>query len=113
MAHVSCIPKRAKTQHGGCMRHISSVLLIAVLAPLALPSRALHAQGITLAQMFGAYTQASSFASLRSNAQELRVERESALALGLNVEFGAVRGSLAYVSGATLNEKGASNTTEI
>jgi hypothetical protein len=94
------------------MRHFSSVLLIA-LAAIALPSHALHAQGITLAPMFGAYTQASSFASLRSNAQELRVERETALALGLNVEFGAVRGSLAYVSGATLNEKGASNTTEI
>jgi hypothetical protein len=68
---------------------------------------------ISISPMAGAYTQASDFKSLRSQADTLRLKRSSKLALGLNAEVGPLRGSLAYVSGADLTSKGPTNTTNV
>jgi hypothetical protein len=72
-----------------------------------------RAQSISIAPMAGGYAQASDFKSLRSQADTLRLKRESKLALGIIVDAGFIRGSVAYVSGATLTEKGATNTRSV
>ncbi|HEX9108676.1 MAG TPA: hypothetical protein VF832_15635, partial [Longimicrobiales bacterium] len=66
----------------------------------------LRAQSITLSPLLGVYTQANSVDQLRSNANAMSIERESALALGGNLEIGFLRASLNYVSGATVRQKG-------
>lgn len=71
------------------------------------------AQGISVTPMLGAYTQASSFQELRSSADAIRVKRESKLALGAAVGLGPLRGSIAYVTGATLNGKGVTDGDNI
>ncbi len=73
---------------------------------LASAAGALQAQSITLSPLLGVYTQANSLDQLKTNANtDLSVKRESALALGGNLEIGFLRASLNYVSGATLNCK--------
>ncbi len=73
---------------------------------LASAGGALRAQGITLSPLVGVYTQANSLDQLKTNANtDLSIKRESALALGGNLELGFLRASLNYVSGATLNCK--------
>jgi hypothetical protein len=86
---------------------VAAALLIFVMRSEA------RAQSITIAPMAGAYTSANDFKTLRSQADTLRLKRESKLALGFNVDLGFIRGSVAYVSGATLTEKGATNTTNV
>jgi hypothetical protein len=72
-----------------------------------------RAQSISISPMVGAYAQANDFKSLRSQADTLRLQRQSKLALGVVVDAGFIRGSVAYVSGATLSEKGATNTRNV
>lgn len=65
-----------------------------------------RAQGIAITPQIGAYTNASSFDELRSSADQIRVQRQAQLGLGVALELGHLRGSLSYVSGATLDDKG-------
>lgn len=60
------------------------------------------AQGISITPSIGAYIPASDFYDLRDEADRLRVEKDGTFALGLAVELGWLRGTLAYASGATL-----------
>ncbi len=93
---------------------MSRLIVSAAAVPLAfLVHTDVQAQKITIAPMAGAYASASDFKSLRTQADTLRLKRESKLALGLIVDAGFIRGSVAYVSGATLTEKGASNTRSV
>jgi hypothetical protein len=41
------------------------------------------------------------------------VNKEGALALGLNIEFGMLRGTLAYASGATLSRQGVTGEEDV
>jgi len=71
----------------------------------ALPAGAV-AQGVSVTPMIGAYVPAGSFGEIRQAANDLERERESTFGLGLNVEFGLLRASLAYATGAQINESG-------
>jgi hypothetical protein len=53
----------------------------------------------------GAFLPASDLDGLQQQATQARLERSATLGLGLNVEFGTLRGSLAYASGATINDR--------
>jgi hypothetical protein len=68
---------------------------------------------IAITPTLGAYIPASDFYELRDEADALRLEREATLALGLNVEYGWLRGTLAYASGARLTEDGVEGESEI
>ncbi len=78
--------------------------LAGATALLLAAAGAVQAQGITVSPLIGVYTQANSLDQLSTNAtSSVGVKRQSALALGGNVELGFLRASLNYVSGATLN----------
>jgi hypothetical protein len=76
-----------------------------VLGAVALPAET-QAQGITFTPQIGVYIPGDDFESVRSGADSVRVNKEGALALGLNVDIGFLRGSIAYASAATLNGSG-------
>lgn len=82
------------------------VLGIAGLALAALPQTS-QAQ-ISVTPQIGFYVPGDDFESIRAGADSIRVNKEGSLALGLNVNFGMLRGSIAYASAATLNRSGAS-----
>ena len=68
------------------------------------------AQAQTITPQIGFYIPGNSVDSIRSAAKEVRVNREGTLALGLNIDLGVLRGSIAYASAAKLNEKTSTNT---
>lgn len=80
------------------MRILSALAGAAAL--LALTGGAAQAQHITLSPNLGFYTQANSLDQLRDS---IGIKRQSALALGGNLELGFLRLGLNYVSGATVN----------
>jgi hypothetical protein len=84
--------------------------MFALAAGVLLVPATSHAQGITVTPSLGIYIPASDVYQLRDNAQQIfSVEKEGTLALGLNVQLGMLRGSIAYASGAQLNERGVQN----
>ena len=73
------------------------------LAAFALVPTATHAQGITVTPSVGVYIPASDVYQLRDDAEQIfSVDKEGTFALGVNVELGMLRGSIAYASGAQL-----------
>ncbi len=78
---------------------------------LALGSGSARAQSITISPLVGVYTQANSLDQLRAQADTISIKRQSALALGANVELGFLRASLNYVSGATIQAKSGTSIT--
>lgn len=91
----------------------SKNLIWGAAAVALLASADAHAQGIVLSPTIGAYIPASDFDELRDEADELRAEKEGTLALGLNLELGWLRGSLAYASGATIKRNGIAGEEDI
>lgn len=61
---------------------------------------------IHITPAIGAYIPASDIEDLRNQAENSRLQREATLGLGLNVELGMLRASIAYASGAKLTEEG-------
>lgn len=84
-----------------CLNTVAGAVLL-----LAVTSGGGVAQGITVSPLLGAYTQANSVDQLRGNVNTMSIERQSALALGANLEVGFFRASLNYVSGATMRQSG-------
>lgn len=78
---------------------------IAAFGMAALPQIS-TAQGISITPQIGVYIPGDSFDALEQGGQEVRVKKEGSLALGLNLDLGILRGSLAYASAATLSESG-------
>lgn len=85
--------------------------LAGTTALLAMTAVGAAAQGITISPLVGVYSQANSLDQLRGNINSMSIERQSALALGGSVEVGFLRGSLNYVSGATIQQSGSSFPT--
>lgn len=81
-------------------------------AGLLTPAAA-RAQSISVTPAIGVYIPASDLYDLRDEAQQITVDKEGTLALGLNVEAGMLRGSVAYASGAQLNQRGVQNQDDI
>ena len=72
-----------------------------------------HAQGITVTPSIGVYVPASDLYQLRDETQQLTVDKEGTFALGANIELGMFRGTIAYASGAQLNERGVQNRESV
>src|SRR5687768_14523930 len=68
---------------------------------------------VSVTPSFGVFTWASDLRGLRDAAEQQRLKREGTLGLGLTVEAGMLRGSLAYATGATLTDRGVTNRGEI
>ena len=83
-----------------------------VIAAALLPGAA-QAQGVSVTPSVGVYIPASDLYSLRDEAQDFSVEKEGTFALGLNVELGSFRGTVAYASGAQINQRGVQNRDNI
>lgn len=89
-------------------RAIFALAAAALFAPAAG-----YAQGVTITPAVGLYIPANDFYNLRDEANNATIEKEGTFAMGLNVEFGALRGSLAYASGAQLNDRGVQDRENI
>jgi hypothetical protein len=86
---------------------IAPSILFASAALLVCASDDAAAQGgLTITPTAGAFIFGSDLRDVRDQAETLRAEREGKFGLGLNVESGWLRGSLAYATGAKLSEKG-------
>ena len=82
------------------MYRIAAVLSTVGLAlGLAVPAQA-GAQSVTGAAGF--YSQGNDFEELREGAETLRVKRDGTLGLGVNVQLGPLRGSIAYAGESTI-----------
>ena len=87
-------------------------LLAIAIAAMAIPAAA-NAQGIQVTPLAGVYIPASDLYALRDEAQQVSVEKEGTFALGFNVELGMLRGSVAYASGAQINQRGVQNRDNV
>lgn len=85
------------------MRKFLCFGMMVVVASVTSP-RWSHAQGFSVTPQMGVYVPGNDLDSLRAGAQRVLVKKEGAFALGLNVNLGKFRGSLAYASGATLEQ---------
>src|SRR5688572_12422026 len=80
----------------------------AMLAPVAA-----QAQGISLTPSVGMYIPASDLYALRDGATQATIDKEGTFALGMNIDFGVLRGTVAYASGAQINQRGVTNQENI
>lgn len=90
-------------------RSLFVLAAVAVFAPVA----AAQAQGISVTPSVGMYIPASDLYALRDGTTQATIDKEGTFALGLNVEFGMLRGTVAYASGAQINEGGVSGQENI
>jgi opacity protein-like surface antigen len=79
---------------------LCSVILLA-----ALGSSPAQAQGVHVSPLFGAFHPSSNLTDLRDAGLNGELARDNALALGLNVEFGSLRLSGVYATGAKVSER--------
>ncbi|HEX2167694.1 MAG TPA: hypothetical protein VHG09_10725 [Longimicrobiales bacterium] len=89
-------------------------LLFTVIAAgfLAVPAAPVAAQ-VYITPAAGVFIPASDLEDLEAEAEQTRLDRSGTLGLGLNVELGWLRGSIAYASGATISEDGVEGEDEI
>jgi hypothetical protein len=57
---------------------------------------------IAITPLVGGYIPGGSLKDVQAGAEQVAVEREGTLALGVNLDLGLLRGSLAYASGTTI-----------
>jgi hypothetical protein len=74
---------------------LSGAALIVAIAPIA-------ASQVTITPMAGGYIAASDVNEVSSGARNLVRSRDGTLSLGANIDFGMLRGTLAYASGTTI-----------
>ncbi|MGH7465366.1 MAG: outer membrane beta-barrel protein [Longimicrobiales bacterium] len=93
---------------------MTRVLLGAALAAAltALPAAPAAAQ-IYITPALGVFIPASDLKDLEGQAEQTQFDRSGTLGLGLNLELGWLRGSVAYATGATISEEGVSGEDEI
>jgi hypothetical protein len=94
------------------MKKAAFVLLVPA-AILAGDAQTARAQGITITPALGAFIPASELRELQEQAEQRRLDRSATLGLGLNVELGWLRGSLAYATGATLTDRGVTDAGDV
>ncbi len=73
---------------------LSGAGLVAAIAPIAVSQ-------VTITPMAGGYIAASDVGSFERSANLVR-SRDGTLSLGANIDFGMLRGTLAYASGTTI-----------
>ena len=90
------------------MNHTMFALAFAVVLSPATALAQLH-----VSPLVGIYIPASDLYSLRNEAQDVSVQKEGTFAMGANLEFGMFRASVAYASGAQINERGVQNRDNV
>jgi hypothetical protein len=90
-------------------RFLSTTIVAAALALPAMPAAA----QIHITPAIGVFVPASDLEDLEGQAAQTRFDRSGTLALGLNLELGWLRGSIAYATGATISDDGISGEDEI
>ncbi|MGH7445650.1 MAG: outer membrane beta-barrel protein [Longimicrobiales bacterium] len=84
------------------MRFRYATLLAAPLLALAVAAPA-QAQGrLTVTPLIGGYIPGNDIQEIADGAEQVSIDKEATLGLGLNVELGWLRGSVAYASGAKI-----------
>jgi hypothetical protein len=89
-------------------RSIFAGLALLLLLP-ALPAAA----QIYITPSVGVFLPASDLEDLEGQAEQTRFDRSGTLGLGLNLELGWLRGSVAYATGATISDEGVTGEDEI
>lgn len=85
----------------------------AVIAGLLVLSAAPAAAQIYITPAAGVFIPASDLQDLEGQAEATRLSRSGTLGLGVNLELGWLRGSLAYATGATISEEGVTGEDDI
>lgn len=80
-----------------------------LLALSAMPAAA----QVYITPALGVYIPASDLDNLREQAEQTQLDRSGTLGLGLNIELGWLRGSVAYATGASISEEGVEGQDEI
>ena len=94
------------------LRNVWSVLAAGTF--ILLSGMPVRAQTLSVTPLAGAYIPTGNFQELLDNAGELwEVERSTELAVGLNVQLGSLRGSLAYITGAEMTREGVTGTENL
>lgn len=71
------------------------------------------AQNVTLTPTLGAFVPATDLRGVRDQAEQIRLDREGTLGLGLNLDAGFLRGTLAYATGATITDRGVTDRGDV
>lgn len=89
------------------------LLLAAMTGPLLALAATSAAAQVYITPAAGVYIPASDLDDLQDQAQQTRLDRSGTLGLGLNLELGWLRGSVAYATGASISEEGVDGEDEI
>lgn len=89
------------------------VLFAAVTGSLLSLSAGPAAAQVYITPAVGVYIPASDLDDLQDQAEQTRLDRSGTLGLGLNIELGWLRGSVAYATGASISEEGVDGGDEI
>lgn len=90
-------------------RAMSGAVIAGVLALTAAPAAA----QIYITPAAGVFIPASDLEDLEGQAEATRLSRSGTLGLGINLELGWLRGSVAYATGATISEEGVTGEDDI
>src|SRR5262249_17305861 len=77
---------------------LSGAALVVAISPIAVAQ-------VTITPMVGGYIAASDVNQVSSGAQNLVRSRDGTLSLGAALDFGSLRGTLAYASGTTIKSR--------
>jgi hypothetical protein len=88
---------------------MSGAVIAGVLALTAAPAAA----QIYITPAAGVFIPASDLEDLEGQAEATRLSRSGTLGLGINLELGWLRGSVAYATGATISEEGVTGEDDI
>lgn len=91
------------------MRAMSGAVTAGLLALTAAPAAA----QIYITPAAGVFIPASDLEDLEGQAEATRLSRSGTLGLGVNLELGWLRGSVAYATGATISEEGVADEDDI
>lgn len=90
------------------MSSLRSLCSIAVLIA-AMSSPGVARAQVAVTPMIGGYVPASDLHQVSTGAQNVAKTRNGTLSLGVNLDLGALRGSLAYASGTTIKDANRQN----
>jgi opacity protein-like surface antigen len=90
-------------------RTLFGVVLAGLFVLLATPAAA----QIYITPAAGVFIPASDLEDLEGQAEATRLSRSGTLGLGVNLELGWLRGSVAYATGATISDEGVTGEDEI
>src|SRR5690606_16752071 len=87
--------------------HMKRFVFAVTVAVAGLPALAAPADAqVYITPAVGVFIPASDLDDLQDQAEQTRLDRSGTFGLGLNLELGWLRGSVAYATGAEISEEG-------